>query len=133
LLLVDGGIGDNHHRSEALRLMEELTMQGVAIVIATRDMARVRSLAARAFTLASGKLTEVSLATHAVERSLELSVSSPIPDYERLSTRIHGVIRRGDRLHIPLGHHSPEEILSHCRTLGIAVNHSRVVAAHHWV
>ena len=127
LLLVDGGIGDRGQRSDAERLITDLASQGVAIVVASREVASVRTFATRAMRLAQGKLTALASSALRMEQALEVSVSSPIPDQERLSAHIHGVVRRGERLHIPLTRHSPEEILSQCRTLGISVHYSRVV------
>ena len=135
LLLVDGGIGqsDRSQASDTWRLLLELASQGVAVMLASRDLSAVRPFAARVVALAQGTLREVSaLGGVAGERALELAVSSPIPDCERLSTRIQGIVRRGERLRIPLNRHSPEEILSQCRTLGIAVNHSRVIMGGTW-
>lgn len=133
LLLVDGGVGDRAHRSGAVKLVSELASQGVAVVVASRDLSSVRTFATRVFRLVGGKLVAASAAMHHHEQAIELSVGSPIPDCERLSARIAGVQREGERLRIPLDRHSPEEILSHCRTLGIAVNHSRVIATSAWI
>ena len=133
LLLVDGGLGDRLQQSNAVRVIGELAAQGVAVVIATRELASVRGMVGRVLTLAGGKLSAAASLPHRAEQALELSVSSPIPDYERLSARIGGVQREGARLRIPLDRHSAEEILSQCRTLGIAVSHSRVVSRGAWL
>lgn len=136
LLLVDGGVAqsDRTHTSDAWRLLLELASQGVAIVLATRELSAVRPFAARVLALAQGTLREVSaVGGIAGERALEVAVGSPIPDLERLSTRITGIVRRGERLRIPLSRHSPEEILSQCRALGVSVNHSRVVQGGAWM
>jgi ABC-type multidrug transport system ATPase subunit len=136
LLLIDGGVAqsDRTHTSDAWRLLLELASQGVAILLATRELAALRPFASRVLSLTQGRLREVSAAGGvAGERALEVAVSSPIPDCERLSAQITGIVRRGERLRIPLNRHSPEEILSQCRTLGIAVNHSRVIQGSTWI
>lgn len=127
LLLVDGGVVERSPSSESGRVLQELASQGVAVALTTRDANSVRALASRMLSLLHGRLGDMSCSGLPAERSLELSVSSPIPDCERLSASIEGVSRRGEQLRIPLNHHSPEEILSQCRTLGIAVSQSRVI------
>jgi hypothetical protein len=112
-------------------VLTELASQGVGVVIAARTAESVRSFATRILRLALGVVTDL-VADDSSGRALELAVRSPIPDCERLSTRIAGVNRHGDRLRIPLRNHSPEEVLSHCRALGISVQRSRVVSLGNW-
>lgn len=127
LLLVDSGATDRGRAAEIGPVLTELASQGVGVVIAARTPESIRSFATRILRLSLGVLSDI-VAGDQVGRALELAVSSPIPDCERLSTRIAGIDRHGDRLRIPLRNHSPEEVLSHCRALGISVQRSRVVS-----
>ena len=131
LLLVDSGATDRGRAGEVAPVLTELASQGVGVVVAARTPESVRSYATRTLRLALGILTDL-VAADSNGRALEVAVSSPIPDCERLSTRIAGVNRQGDRLRIPLRNHSPEEVLSHCRALGISVQRSRVISLGSW-
>ena len=131
LLLVDGG-SERGRLSDNAGMLTDLATQGVGVVVAARTADSVQSFATRILRLALGKLTDFVTVADS-ERALELAVASPIPDAERLSTRIAGIDRRGDRLRIPLRHHSPEEVLAQCRALGIAVQRSRVVPLGSWL
>ena len=126
LLLIDSGFSERGRSAESAPLITDLASQGVGIVVAARTPDSVRSFATRILRLALGTLTDLVGADDRGQ-ALELAVTSPIPDAERLSTRIAGIDRRGDRLRIPLRHHSPEEVLAQCRALGISVQRSRVI------
>lgn len=130
LLLVDAG-SERGRPSDNAAMLTDLATHGVGIVVAARTAESVQSFATRILRLALGKLTDFVSAEDR-GRALELAVASPIPDAERLSTRISGIDRRGDRLRIPLRNHSAEEVLAQCRALGIAVQRSRVVPLGSW-
>ena len=131
LLLIDSGT-DRGRTVESASMLSDLASHGVGIVIATRTVESVQSFASRVLRLMIGKVTDFVGASES-ERALELAVASPIPDAERLSTRIAGIDRCGDRLRIPLRHHSPEEVLAQCRALGISVQRSRVIPLGAWL
>ena len=131
-LLLVASVSDRGRPADSAAMLADLASQGVGIVIAARSAESVRSFATRMLRLAVGKLSDF-VATGDTDRALELAVASPIPDAERLSTRIAGIDRRGDRLRIPLRHHSPEEVLAQCRALGISVQRSRVIPVGSWL
>ena len=131
LLLVDSG-SDRGRPADNASMLTDLASHGVGVVVASRTVESVQTFATRILRLAVGKLTDFVGSSDA-GRALELAVASPIPDAERLSTRIAGIDRRGDRIRIPLRHHSPEEVLAQCRALGISVQRSRVVPLGAWV
>lgn len=131
LLLVDSG-SERARPADSASMLTELAAHDVGVVVAARTAESVQTFATRILRLAVGKLTDF-IGSNDAGRALELAVASPIPDAERLSTRIAGIDRRGDRLRIPLRHHSPEEVLAQCRALGISVQRSRVVPLGAWV
>lgn len=131
LLLVDSADTHRARFAEIGSLLTELASQGIAILCAARDALAARRVASRTVRLSGGQLTELPV-DERLGRALEVAVGSPIPDCERLSARISGIDRLGDRLRIPLRNHSPEEVLSQCRALGITVQRSRVISLGTW-
>jgi ABC-type multidrug transport system ATPase subunit len=115
---------DGAERRRYGALLHELRSDGIAVLIAARDAGLLEGIGARVIELAAGRIAEPS--RHA--RTLELEVGMPRHAAAALSDRIPSVRRRGRALRVPLERISAEEVLSACRSLGISVYASRVIA-----
>ena len=115
---------DGAERRRYGALLHELRADGIAVLIAARDAGILEGVGARVIELAGGRITEPSRRS----RTLELDVGMPRHAAAALSDRIPSVRRRGRALRVPLERMSAEEVLSACRSLGISVYASRVIA-----
>jgi Cu-processing system ATP-binding protein len=115
---------DGAERRRYGALLHELRADGIAVLIAARDAGLLEGVGARVIELAAGRITEPSRRA----RTLELEVGMPRHAAVALSGRIPSVRRRGRALRVPLERVSAEEVLSACRSLGISVYASRVIA-----
>ena len=112
-------------RHRFAQVVDAIRASGVTIVIATREPTLLAELSpCRVHYLAGGRLGPAS----ANDAALEIDVSLPIEARSRLALRVPHVYRRGRALRVPLERYSPEQVLSECRSLGIEVRASRVVA-----
>lgn len=115
---------DGAERRRYGALLHELRADGIAVLIAARDAGLLEGVGARVIELSGGRITEPSRRA----RTLELEVGMPRHAAAALSDRIPSVRRRGRALRVPLERVSAEEVLSACRSLGISVYASRVIA-----
>jgi ABC-type multidrug transport system ATPase subunit len=115
---------DGAERRRYGALLHELRSDGVAVLVSARNAVPLEGIGARVIELAAGRIAEPS--RHA--RTLELEVGMPRHAAAALSDRIPRVRRRGRALRVPLERISAEEVLSACRSLGISVYASRVIA-----
>jgi ABC-type multidrug transport system ATPase subunit len=115
---------DGAERRRYGALLHELRVDGIAVLITARDTGILEGIGARVIELSAGRIAEPS--RHA--RTLELEVGMPRHAAAALSDRVPSVRRRGRALRVPLGRVSAEEVLSACRSLGISVYASRVIA-----
>jgi ABC-type multidrug transport system ATPase subunit len=150
LLLLDAPLAglDGEARRAVVELIAGSAREGAAVLLAARAARGLHGLVSRAERLRDGRLSEVvgdgELA--AVELALELRVASPGADGVALARALaaHGrraaggsisfqgapvVEWRGDLLRVALLAATPEEVLAHCRELGVVVYESRVVSS----
>jgi ABC-type multidrug transport system ATPase subunit len=127
LLLMDRAF-DPLSRAERIRFAQVLDLvrgSGVTLVVAARDASALAALApTRIHYLAGGRLAPAA----AQDAALEIEVPLPIEARSRLALRVPSVYRRGRALRVPLEQCTAEQVLSECRSLGIEVRASRVVA-----
>lgn len=127
ILLIDRAF-DGLTPSERARLaqvLDSIRADGVTMVVAARDPFALESLRlSRLVRLAGGRVVPPA----ACDAALELDVPLPIEARSRLALRVPSVYRRGRVLRVPLERHTAEQVLSECRSLGIEVRASRVVA-----
>lgn len=125
LLLLDATLDalDGDASAVVSRLLVELAGSGVAILVAGRVASRLARVAHRAYRLSDGRIRPAARAP----AWLELDVTAPGIDADRLRSRVPSVAVREGRLRVDLDEATPEEILAHCRQLGIDVQRSAVV------
>ena len=112
-------------RGRLAHVLGMVRASGIACVVSSRAAALLAELApARIHYLAGGRLGPAA----ATDATFEIEVPLPIEARSRLALRVPSVYRRGRALRVPLERHSPEQVLSECRSLGIEVRASRVVA-----
>ncbi|MFI5312408.1 MAG: ATP-binding cassette domain-containing protein [Gemmatimonadales bacterium] len=115
---------DGAERRHYGALLHALRADGMAVLIAARDPALLEGIGAQVVELVAGRIAGRSRRA----RTLELEVGMPRHAASALSDRIPSVRRRGRALRVPLERISAEEVLSACRSLGISVYASRVIA-----
>ena len=131
LLLLDEPFADLDpgERRLVCDALRALAAEGAAVLLAARDAWSIDSLAMRSLTLAAGELVPATRGgAAAAPRALELHVATPERALPLLSGRVRGAVVRNGRLLLPLADASSEELLAHCRAVGIAVERSRIVA-----
>ena len=130
LLLLDGTLGALER--DALiavgRLLDSVADAGTAIVCAESDVDVLAMVAHRVVRLADGQIGAAVVSRPSV---LEIEVPFPHGDADRLRGTVPGVGVVGDRLRVSLRDRSAEDVLAHCRSLGIDVRASSVVFAAH--
>ena len=130
LLLLDGTLGALER--DALlavgRLLDSVADDGTAIVCAERDVDVLTTVAHRVVRLSEGVIGEAIISRASV---LEIDVADSHGDADRLRSSVPGVGVVGDRLRVALRDRSAEDVLAHCRSLGIDVRGSSVVFAAH--
>ncbi|HEX2780713.1 MAG TPA: ABC transporter ATP-binding protein [Gemmatimonadaceae bacterium] len=113
---------------EIRELLVELREEGVTIVLSSHDLISLEHLATRIVVIKDGR-THGTLDPRVLTgaRTLVLEVDSPSLAARLVQTRWPGARVEGERLHIPLvAGASQEEIVAHCRSLGVAVHSSSV-------
>ncbi|MFL5574684.1 MAG: ATP-binding cassette domain-containing protein [Gemmatimonadaceae bacterium] len=149
LLLLDAplaGLEGDARRAVAAFVVES-AREGVAVLLTARAAAGLEGVVTRAEWLSGGRLSRAPGGgeLESGERALELRVASPSADQAALATALAGrggragrccagasaarpiVERRGELLRVALDAASPEEVLAHCRAIGVVVYESRVV------
>ena len=130
LLLLDGTLGSLERDALLVvgRLLDSVADGGTAIVCAEEHADVLAVVVHRMVRLNEGLLGEAVSARPAV---LEIDVAAPAAEAERLRDEVRGVGVVGDRLRVALRDRSAEDVLAHCRALGIDVRGSSVVFAPH--
>lgn len=145
LLLLDAplaGLEGDAWRAVAA-LVAESARAGVAVLLTARVARGLEGVVTRAVRLRDGRLCEAVRDDElAAARALELRVAAPSADGAALASVLAArsgrvqtgvgppssvVERRGELLRVALGAASPEEVLAHCRAIGVVVYESRVV------
>jgi len=131
LLLLDETLSglDPVARRDVRELLREMPGEGVTVVLSSHDMAALEQLATRVVVLVAGEVrAEFDPSALSGRRSLELRADAPSLAQRLLASRFSAMLLSDDRIRVPLDGVTPEEVLAHSRSLGIAVRTSRVVA-----
>ena len=130
LLLLDEtftGVDAAVRRELALALCG-LVDDGLTVIIASDELGALESVATRIAVMASGRITAV-VEPRALRQALalELTVAAPSVARRALGARVAEAERESSVIRFPLGDSTPEEILAHCRDLGVGVRTSRII------
>ncbi|MGH7663665.1 MAG: ATP-binding cassette domain-containing protein [Gemmatimonadaceae bacterium] len=129
LLLLDEPLAglDPVLRAETRELLRSLAEDGVSILLSSHDISPVEHLVHRVVILRDGRVSrEFDRGTLSRSRILELTVEGAPLARRLLATRVARVKQLRDVLRVPLAGATAEEILAHCRALGIDVRRSRI-------
>jgi ABC-2 type transport system ATP-binding protein len=108
-------------------LLRSLREAGTTIVLSSHDMLALEHLATRIVVMKDGRAhASFDPATLTGGRWLVLTTDTPALAIRLLGTRHPAAVREDERIHVPLGDNSAEDILADCVALGIDVRASNL-------
>jgi ABC-type multidrug transport system ATPase subunit len=131
LLLLDETLTcvDAAVRRELASALSALVADGLTVVVASDELGALESVATRIAVMAAGRITAI-VEPRALRQALALEVTVAAPSAARraLGARVAESDLGLSVICVPLGDSTPEEILAHCRDLGVEVRTSRIIA-----
>jgi ABC-type multidrug transport system ATPase subunit len=129
LLLDDTLTGlDAAVRREMALALSALVAGGLTLVVASDELAALNAVATRVAVMSGGRITGVVPPGELRQTlALELTVLASSPARRPLGARVAEAECSPEVIRFPLGDATPEEILAHCRDLGLEVRTSRIV------